>query len=300
MNCTRRFLLTLVFCVSSAAFCSAQPISKWVRTYNANGGFDTANSIQATSDFGYIIAGSTSDAGNGAADFSLLKLDSSGNIQWQKAYGGSDWDEGIAVQQTSDGGYIFLGRTVTYGAGKLDFMVLKLDSSGNILWQKTIGGSENEWPGCIKQTADGGYLIGGQTGSVTQFAGYAWLVKLDASGNIVFQKKYSDAGNDFLSSIEQTTDGGFITTGLIVGGMIWVAKLDSSAGIEWQKTYDGPGYDSGTSIKPTSDGGYVVTGATYSSGAGMADVFVMKLDSNGNPAWKKHTVDPIMTLHQRS
>jgi uncharacterized delta-60 repeat protein len=259
---------------------------QWQKTYGGTD-YDSANSIQQTSDGGYIVAGGTDSFGAGWGDFWVLKLDADGNIQWQKTYGGTDGDRARSIQQTKDGGYIVAGHTYSFGAGYSDFWVLKLDANGNIQWQKTYGGSNWDWANSIQQTSDGGYIVAGRTWSFGAGWGDFWVLKLDADGNVQWQKTYGGISSDWAHSIQQTSDGGYIVAGETYSfgagsADLWVLKLDSSGNIQWQKTYGGTDYDSANSIQQTTDGGYIVAGVTESFGAGNFDLWVLKLDSNGN------------------
>ena len=161
----------------------AQPLEYWAQTYGCSG-TDYACSIQQTSDGGFIVAGSTDSFGAGKADFWVLKLDESGNALWQKTYGGTDYDYASSIQQTPDGGYIVAGETESFGAGRADLWVLKLDESGNALWQKTYGGTDYDNAYSIQQTLDGGYIMAGYTGSFGAGSADFWVLKLDSSGLI--------------------------------------------------------------------------------------------------------------------
>jgi len=155
---------------------------QWAKTYGGTGD-DYAYSIQQTSDGGYIVAGYTGSSGAGLADFWVLKLKSDGTVDWQKTYGGGGYDSASSIQQTSDGGYIVAGVTTSFGAGGYDFWVLKLDGSGNVQWQKTYGGTGNDYANSIQQTTDGGYIVAGVTTSFGA-GGDFWVLKLDSSGNV--------------------------------------------------------------------------------------------------------------------
>jgi hypothetical protein len=265
----------------------------WQKTYGGSD-FDMANSIQQTSDGGYILGGNTYSFGAGDRDAWVLKLDASGNAAWQKTYGGSDWDSAYSIQQTSDGGYILAGYTGSFGAGNGDTWVLKLDASGNVAWQKTYGDSEIDRAKSIQQTSEGGYILAGETESFGAVYSDAWVLKLDASGNVAWQKTYGGSDYDWANSIQQTSDGGYILAGeteSFGAGEIdmWVLKLDASGNAAWHKTYGGSDFDSANSIQQTSDGGYILAGDTYSfgAGAGKNDMWVLKLDVGGNAAWQK-------------
>ena len=197
---------------------------------------------------------------------------------------GGTGDEYIAsIQQTQYGGYIVAGWTNSFGAGNDDFWVLQLDSAGNIVWQKTYGGSGNERAQAIQETRDGGYIVAGATSSFGAQYSDIWVLKLNGSGDIEWQNIYKEACVANVSSIQQTTDNGYIVAGGVgcdesVG---WTMKLDSSGNTEWQKVYTGTGYDNSiNSIQQTDDGGYIAVG-TYND-----DLWIAKLQSNGNIAWQ--------------
>jgi hypothetical protein len=153
----------------------------WNKTY---GGAlnDQPNSMTLTSDGGYAIFGGTASFGAGGNDAWLVKTDSSGNMQWNKTYGGTGTESALYTIQTSDGGYALTGSTPSFAVGGVDIYIIKTDASGNQLWQKTYGGTANEDGYSLIQTSDGRYAIVGQTrsfgyGSSTNFDWY--LIKVD-------------------------------------------------------------------------------------------------------------------------
>ena len=263
---------------------------QWAKTYGGTHD-DFARSIQQTSDGGYIVAGKTSSSGAGGDDIWVLKLDASGNVAWQKAYGGDNHDEAHAIQQTADGGYIVAGETYTFGAGNYDVWILKLDSAGNVTWQNTYGGTHDDYAYSIQQTADSGYIVAGKTTSFGAGGPDVWLLKLDASGSVTWQKTYGKNLDDWANSIRQTPDGGYIMAGGSVGGgwsAFWIVKLDASGNVTWEKLYGGSEWDEASFVQQTSDGGYIVAGWTASFSADHhADIWVLKLDTNGDIAWQK-------------
>ena len=266
----------------------------WQKTYGGSND-DNAGSIQPTSDGGYIVAGSSDSFGSGLYDYDfwVLKLDSSGNVVWQKTYGGAAEDRAGSIRQTSEGGYIVAGTTASFGAGGWDFWVLKLDSLGDVTWQKKYGSPVADLFESIQPTSDGGYIVAGFSDILLVGFWDVLLLKLDASGNVVWQKAYGDYGDDFALSIQPTSDGGYITAGYTpsygFGDELWLIKLDSSGDIVWQKTYGGSQSDYGGSIQQTIDGGYIVAGVTRSFGAGASDLWVLKLFSDG-------TMEPSCTF----
>jgi len=263
----------------------------WQKTYGGSND-DVAISIQQTQDGGYIVGGYTKSFGAGGWDFYVIKLDENGNKVWEKTYGGSNYDYAYSIQQTSDGGYIVAGWTGSFGAGKSDVYIIKLDEDGNKVWEKTYGGSGDDVAYSIQQTSDGGYIVAGYTKSFGVGEYDVYIIKLDTKGNKVWQKTYGGSNYDVAISIQQTSDGGYIVAGETnsfgAGGSdVYIIKLDTKGNKVWQKTYGGSGDDWACSIQQTSDGGYIVAGGTSSFGAGEYDVYIIKLDEDGNKVWEK-------------
>ena len=200
---------------------------------------------------------------------------------WARAYGGSSADQANSIQQTPDGGYIVAGWTSSFGAGGTDAWVLKLDASGTVVWQKTYGGSGDDFAKSIRQTPDGGYIVAGWTTSFGAGSNDAWVLKLDSSGGVVWQKTYGDSMTDFADYAEQTTDGGYIVAAC--KNASWILKLDANGAIIWQKTFNGN--NCASVIQQTADGNYIAAGNNY--GAGGDDVWLLKLDPNGTVIWQK-------------
>ncbi len=185
---------------------------EWDRTFGGSED-DRGTSVQQTKDAGYILLGTTWLYGTGKGDFWLIKTDSQGNKEWDRTFGGSDWDGGTSVQQTADGGYILLGDTASYGAGSADFWLIKTDAYGNKEWERTFGGSETEWGGSVQQTEDGGYILRGYTYSYGAGSADFWLIKTDAQGNKQWAKTFGGSETEWGSSVQQTEDGGYILLG---------------------------------------------------------------------------------------
>jgi hypothetical protein len=285
------------------------PTVEWQKTI---GGNDTTaiNSVQQTTDGGYILAGYKVNSPNGN-DYWIAKLNSNANIEWEKTYGGSGQDGAKTIQQTTDGGYIVVGHTksvngdISNNHGSTDIWLLKLNSNGSLNWQKTYGGSDYEYTNCIKQTNDGGFIVSAQAasndGDVSNnksHNGY-WLIKLDINGNLKWSKTFEGINLERTNNVQQTTDGGY----LIVGGSqtinsynagtrsnidYWVVKLQANGNLNWQKTYGGSGNDQANCIQKTNDGHYIIAGYTFSSDGditrldGGSDAWVLKIDDLGN------------------
>ena len=292
-----------------------------IQWQNTIGGtqYDYLYSIQQTADGGYIlggysdspISGDKTDSSQGGKDYWVVKLNTSGVIQWQNTIGGSANDLLRSIQQTNDGGYILGGFSQSNISGDKtensqgidDYWVVKLDSLGSIQWQNTIGGSAYDALYSIQQTSDNGYVLGGRSQSNisgdktenSQGMDY-WVVKLDTSGVIQWQNTIGGSSHDYLESIRQTGDGGYILGGYSQSDSsgdktenayssnnfdYWIIKLDSVGGIQWQNTIGGDGYDALYSIQQTIDGGYVFGGQSSSDSTGD------KTDSSwgGNDYW---------------
>jgi len=270
-------------------FAASLPLhAQWARAYGGNGD-DWANSIQQTVDGGYIVAGYTESFGAGNMDFWILKLSFTGAVEWQRSYGGSGDEEALAIQQTSDEGYIVAGYTDSSGAGRKDIWVLKLSSSGDIEWQQTFGGSRDDWASAVLEADDEGFIIAASSDSWGAGESDFWIIKLNSSGSAVWQKIYSLNVNASLESIYLTGDGGCIAAGQFNIGHtdLLVLKLNSAGIIEWRRYYGGVGDDWAKSIQQTGEGGYIVAGYTDSFGAGNYDFWVLKLDSNGVVEWER-------------
>jgi uncharacterized delta-60 repeat protein len=264
---------------------------QWAKTYGGTN-FDSASSVQQTSDGGYIVAGYTNSFGAGGYDIFLIKTDANGNIQWTKTYGGTSSDYASSVRQTSDGGYIVAGITWSFGAGIWDIFLIKTDANGNVQWAKTYGGTGYDWAYSVQQTPDGGYIVAGYTTSFGVGGGDIFLIKTDANGNVQWAKTYGGTGYDDAYSVQQTSDGGYIVAGYTTSfGAGWndlfLIKTDANGNVQWAKTYGGTSSDYASSVRQTSDGGYIVAGYTTSFGAGDWDIFLIKTDANGDIIWAK-------------
>ncbi len=320
----KKAFLILSFTVIYLSLKAQAPAIEWQKSLGGSGD-DIAYCIQQTSDGGYIVAGYGYGNGgditgnHGGYDYWIVKLTSSGLIQWQKSLGGSNWEFAYSIVQTTDSGYIVAGYSqstdgnVTYNNGLADFWIVKLSNSGNLQWQKSFGGSQNDIANSIIQTTDGGYIIAGSSTSndgdvfghhgSTDFADF-WIVKINDTGVIQWQKSLGGSNNEEAYSIKQTFDGGYIVTGYTTsndGDVIgyhgfsdrWVIKLSSSGDIQWQKCLGGAIDERGLCIQQTIDGGYIVTGASNSNDGdvsgnqGGLDFWVVKLSSIGDIQWQK-------------
>jgi len=260
---------------------------EWQKYYGESDAGEIAYSIQQTNNGGYIVISEIRYYDPLRHDISVLKLASNGDMEWYKAYRGSEHEYAYSVQQTSDGGYVVAGQTDSFGAGNSDIWILKLASDGTIEWQKTYGGYASDGANSIQRTVDGGYVVAGETSSFGAGSTDIWVLKLSSDGTIEWQKTYGGSQRDEASFIQQTVDGGYVVAGETssfgAGSTdIWVLKLSSDGTIEWQKTYGGYASDAASSIQQTVDGGYIVAGFTNTYGVGKPDILILKLSSNGD------------------
>ena len=220
-----------------------------------------------------------------------LKTTTSVDTLWTKTYGGTDAEFGNSVQQTTDGGYIVVGNTMSFGAGASDIYLIKTDSSGDTLWTKTYGGTEYDSGNDVKQTADGGYIITGQINYPNNDAD-VYLVKTDSSGNALWTKTYGGTDWECGNSIDITNDGGYIIAGWTKSygagnNDIWLIKTDALGNTLWTKTFGGTDWEYAYCVQQTTDDGYILVGFTKSFGAGDRDVWLIKTDPNGNEIWNQ-------------
>ena len=304
---------------------------QWQKTYGGSSG-DQANIILQTADGGYIFGGPTwssasgdiTGTNRGDRDTWVVKLNASGNIQWQKLLGGSGGDYVVDIKQTSDTGYIFVGASISSASGDVtptnhgseDFWILKLNNAGTVEWQKLMGGSALDRANSVQLTSDGGYIVAGHSassasGDVTEASNGStdyWVVKLNSTGAVQWQKLHGGSFKDENSSIVQTADGGYMMTGSsaspasgdITGPAhgsfdCWVVKLDASGDIQWEKLFGGTSSDMGKSIKVTADGNYIMLSESQSPNGdarfdtkyvyNLTEYWVVKFDTLGNILW---------------
>lgn len=270
----------------------------WTKTYGGSG-MEWGISVKQTFDGGYIVAGQTPAFGSGGWDVYLIKINSNGSIFWTKTYGESGGDFGYSVIQTSDSGYAITGSTFSFGAGSDDVYLIKTDAAGNHQWSKTYGGTGEETGYTINQTADGGYIIGGETNSYGMGVDDLFLLKTTSTGVKQWMKTYGGTLSDGYGSMIPTSDGGYALCGnsRSFSGSgdfdAYLIKTDSSGAILFTKTYGTPGNEYANGIDVTFDGGYILTGSTTSNNAPFEEVYIVKTDAIGNSGCSQFSTNTI-------
>lgn len=269
-NLFRIYVLLFIFSINGYS----QPAIQWQRTIGGNFA-EELTQVRQTYDGGFILVGSSTsnisanktENCRGRDDYWIVKTDSLGNVEWDKTFGGNLDDDLFDLDLTTDSGFIVGGRSLSgvsgdktgSSRGNADYWILKLNSFGIIQWQRTYGGFNDDELFCLRQTNDGGYLVGGYSDSpisgehlATSFTTDFWLLKLDSAGDIQWQKSIGGSAQDFLYSLDVTTDGGSIIGGYSYSNAsgdktdnnwgdsdFWILKLSSTGQIQWQKTIGG-------------------------------------------------------------
>ena len=279
----------------------------WTKTY---GGYGTEQglSVKQTPDGGYVVVGNTTSYGS-AFQVYLLRTNSQGDTLWAKTYGGSDFDVGISVDLTADGGFVIAGWTYSYGAGNSDVYLIKTDFLGEVEWTKTYGGVGEDMAIYVEQTLDGGYVVAGWTKS---FSGMAncnmFLIKTDSLGDTLWTRAYFPylANTAYAYSCQQTSDSGYVLTGYSIDSnnglcYTYLVKTDARGDSLWTRTYLGAYLSWGESVKQTPDGGYVVVGLIELPEYNYENrMFIFKTTAEGDTEWTKLMRDDSLSSGGRA
>lgn len=300
---------------------------QWNKTFGGSGD-DRGKSILQTLDGGYAILGQTNSANqdvtqnSGYYDFWLAKLDSFGNLIWEKSFGYSGLDLGISLIQTTDNGFLLTGVldvTASGGEGNTkqanakhaggDYWAIKTNASGDLQWSKYYGGSNTETPHDVIETMDGYMLVGSSDSDDVDINNNKgdydfWVVKLSTSGAILWEKSFGGSQIDEAWSIAQSDDGNFIIVGdtrsndqdvtnMNGAADLWLIKINPSGDLIWEKAIGGTSFDVGRSISKTQNNGFLISGSSrsadgdLSSNNGQNDAWILKIDNNANIGWQK-------------
>jgi len=229
---------------------------------------DYCSSVVPTNDGGYVLLGSTNSFGAGASDMYLVKTDSLGNLLWSKTFGGSGADEGKTITTSAEAGYILAGNTNSYGAGGLDMYVIRTDSVGNTLWDKTIGGTNTDNISSLL-SINGGYIIGGSTNSDSKTDMY--LIKIDTIGNILWTNNFGGNGYENCNTVNFTNGSGYLLGGYTnsfnsKSNDMYIVNADSSGNIKWDQLIGTMDDEECYVILPLNDGQFVLGGMMGNAG----------------------------------
>jgi hypothetical protein len=211
-------------------------------------------------------------------------------MQWQKTYGGNALNFGAYVQQTTDGGYIFVGST--FADQSILAWLVKTDSSGAMQWEQTFPGPYGNNGGTVvQQTTDGGYIITG-TAIQSRDQEYAYLAKTDSSGAMQWEKTFGGKGFNVGMFVQQTKDSGYIISGATNSSgagkqQFYLVKTDSSGTKQWEQTFGGNGDGIAYAVQQTNDGGYIIAGTDSLTAANRTQALLVKSDSSGSVQWQE-------------
>ena len=267
----------------------------WTRNHSYAPGWTVARTIINTIDEGFAIAGWYwhSHLSGSPSGLYLAKMDSLGNKEWGKVYGGIRDDEGYSVVQTKDKGFLIIGQTESYGAGKSDMYLVKTDSLGNLIWQKTFGSPYPDWGSYIYPTLDSNYiLVGGKSRTSDYTSRQAWIIKINEVGNIIWEREFGGQHRDGFNMVYQLYDSSFVAIGNTRSFKSdgdyagWIMKISNKGDSLWSRSFtrspnkDEYFYD----FKPTRDGGFIICGMSWpdtNQGPYFSDAWLVKVDSMG-------------------
>lgn len=276
-----KFILSIVFILSSFLLTAQDNFN---HSYGGSGR-DIAYSMCETSDQGILVLGLTTSFGSGK-DMYLLKIDKNGNTVWSRTYGGKKVDSGIKIKKTSDGNYIIIGNTTSFGAKRRDLYLIKINEDGEEIWSHAYGGDLNEFGLDVSETKDGGYILVGETNSFDVLDHDIYMVKVDSKGTLEWSKTMGADSIEFASSVLPVEDGYIIggeTNSIGAGGWdVMMVKTDLEGEVVWTKVYGGQKDEHLNEIIQDDFGHFVFIGSTLSFGDGGRDIFYGLTDPEGN------------------
>jgi len=263
----------------------------WSKTYGGDGD-DHAYSVQVTLDGGYVMAGFSEALAEKWSDAWVIKTDDNGRVEWNRTYGGFRWDKAHDVKQTADGGYIITGYTFSHGKGSADIWLIKADASGYPVWTKTFGGPDWEYGYTVEETDDKGYIITGFTETEDKKSSRIWLVKTDFHGEEEWTQTFGSRDQNEGYSVEQTSDGGFVVAGISQAFFpnyedVALLRTDAGGEVIWERSFGGQSWDRPAAVRQTPDGGFLIAGSSQLKEEGNSDVWLMKIDTDGDPLWER-------------
>jgi len=247
---------------------------------------DVAKDIVATDDGGAIMISTTRSLGHGKTDINVIKLDASGKKIWENNFGGERKEEARSITKLSDGTFVIVGSTKSYGNGGYDYYILKMDKNGQKLWAKTAGGTAKDEASAVTATKDGGILVLGSSKSSGKGSYNFYAIKLNTDGKLLWESTTGGKDWDIATDVVQMDDGGFLLVGKSEsfgdnGYDGYVVKISQNGKFLWEQTYGGKKEDLINAIAKGKDGGFVMVGQTKSYKDKKGDSFIIKLDKEG-------------------
>ena len=270
------------------------PDTLWTRTYGGTGA-DAAYSMIKGIEGNYIITGFSQNSPSNYRNLFILNIDSNGDTIWTKTYGGSLTDEGVDIHQTSDGGYIIIGNTESFGSGLTDIWLLRTDNAGDTVWTKTYGDSNQDVANSGYLSSDGGVIISGSKSHPNANGYDGWLLKTDNLGDTLWTEHYGLTqwgAFEYGTSVIETTDGNILwtTKDLYVGtgyASAFLSKYDNQGSLLWRNGHDVEGEEQFNSVIETFDKGFILTGWRISAFNNGIDLWLVRTDSIGDTLWTK-------------
>ena len=264
------------------------------RKYLGSDDFDWANDIIETQDGNYVVAGYSQDPETGNNNAWVVELDRAGRVQWSHTYGGAQGDEAKSIIQTQDGGFAIAGFSHSYGRGKSDMWLLRLNAQGEDIWQKTYGQEGGDRAYDILQTPDGGFLLGGYATLDPEKKADVVLVKTDPAGNEQWVKNYGGEENETVEAIAATKDGNYVLAGWTQGSKsrsldAIVMKITPYGEKVWSRTFGGERKDAFYDVSVSRAGEILLAGATMSNPNTKAAVWLSKLSRDGKSIWHRRS-----------
>jgi hypothetical protein len=276
----------------------AEGNEEWNKTYGGKN-IDFGTEVIQTSDGGYLILGPINYLDYYHSTW-MIKTDPEGNELWNTSIGGPEAEFIQSFQQTSDGGYILVGYTTSYGKGEADVWLVKTDSNGTEQWNRTFGTGLTEGGTAVKQTSDGGYILVGSKIYTPPGPEDVWVIKTNETGIMEWDRTYGGANDEDAFDVLINPDGSYIIVGSTqsygVDGTepigyatdnTWLLKIDREGTELWNRTYGGALIDYGVGVQPAGDGGYVIAGATGLYMGEWFDIILIKTDPSGYLEWYK-------------
>ena len=271
-----------------SASCSLAQNTFW-RTYGGNS-TDFGKDVKQTADQGYIVCGSSGSFGSNSGDMYVLKLDSLGDVEWSMLYGGQGVDEAVAIAQADDKGYFIAGNTTSQGAGGYDGLIVRTDSNGVQLWERTYGGADWDLLNEMAVVNDGAFLVG-QTFQGSFSSGAIWLIRVDLLGDTLWTKQYNAPMGAIGKGVSATMDGGCVVSGTVAQSSgdrdAVLLKYDAFGALEWDLIIGGDSLQEGNGVIESSASELILCGTTKRFSA-FSEILVAKVSSLGSVIWEEH------------